>query len=77
MADSISDSWAAESDLPSKESVSHRGHDYILEFTTDQASICYFLFHHTIIVSLYYQFIKSRPNNVVLMHICYFLLTDF
>ena len=77
MADSISYSWAAESDLPSGENVCHRGRDYIPEFTTDQASICYFLFHQTIIVSSYYQFIKSRPDNVVLMHICYFLLIAF
>ena len=76
MADSILNSWIADSDIPSGENVSHIGRDYTPEFTTDQASICYFLFHHTIIVSFYYQFIESRSNNVVLMHICY-LLTDF
>ena len=68
MADSISNSWTAESDIPSGENVSHICRDYIPEFTTNQASISYFFFHHTIIESIF--------NNVVLMHICY-LLTYF
>ena len=42
MADSISNSWAAESDIPSGENVSHISRDYTPEFTTNQASICYF-----------------------------------
>ena len=76
MDDSILNSWTTESDIPSVENVSHIGRDYTAEFTTDQASICYFLFYHTIIILLCYQCIKSIYNNVVLMYIFY-LLTDF
>ena len=46
MADSISNSWAVESDIPSGENISHIGRDYTPEFTTDQVSIlsfCYFV----------------------------------
>ena len=46
MADSISNSWAVESDIPSGEHISHIGRDYTPEFTTDQVSIlsfCYFV----------------------------------
>ena len=76
MDDSISNSWTVDSDIPSEENVSHIGRDYTLEFTTDQASLCYFLFLSYYYCFIIYQFIKSRSNNILLMHICY-LLTDF
>ena len=60
MADSISNSWAVESDIPSGENISHIGRDYTPEFTTDQASILLFCYH---------TIIESRSNNVVLIHI--------
>ena len=57
MDDSILNSWTTESDIPNVENVYRLSRDYTPEFTTDQASICYFLFYHTIIILLYYQFI--------------------
>ena len=69
MDDSILNSWTDESDIPSVENVSHISRDYTPEFTTDQASIFYFLFYHAITISLYYQFIKIISNNIILMHI--------
>ena len=76
MADSISNNWTTKNNLLSGENVSHVDRDHTPEFIIDQTSIYYFLFHHIIIVLFDYQFIESKSNNFVLMHICY-LLIDF